>query len=377
MKTKKVLLIVVLVILVIPLAGYLGWLLKKGEPIEIFVVNKSMTGYNGSENKSFNYVLNREKIYTAANRAYDLRVDHYGLLWDDGSYRVKFPHLKDIQRTVERSDLVYYADVSGIRKSDLAKLKKGEPDKLEYGGLNNTDYTLIRELIKTDKPLIIESSFFGPADPLVRYNLEQMMDVYYVGWVGKYMKDLADEADLYAGLHWKQLYKEYTGNDWDASGPGFVMINPEARRVLVLSEGDHIQSDHGLIVSTDQAMETYDLPPITNFDGWFTILHPGRNPVLSEFRLDPTEEGMQLLNDFGIPETFPALIHADENVWMMAGDFGKCRSNVFFPKVAGIGTLYERIMGKGKGAQSFFYSYYQPFMTHMIDEARQVRENNN
>ena len=285
--------------------------------------------------------------------------------------------MKDIQRTVERSDLVYYADVSGIRKSDLSDLKAGEIDKLEYGGLNNTDYTFIREFIKTKKPMIIESSFFGPADPLVRYNLEQMMDVYYVGWVGKYMKDLADDADLFAGLHWKELYKEYTGNVWDASGPGFVMINPEARRVLVLSEGVHVQTGQGLIVTTDQAMETYGLPSLTNFEGWFTVLHPGRNAVLSEFRLDPTDAGMQLLNDFGIPETFPALIHVDENVWMMAGDFGKCKTNVLFPKVIGVGTLYERIMGSGKGASSFFYSYYQPFMTHMIDEAREVREQNN
>jgi len=377
MKTKKALIIIVLVILVIPAIGFAVWQLKKGEPVDVFVVNKSMTSYNGSENKTFNYVLNRNKIFTTANRPYDLKVDHYGLQWNNGDYRVNFPRLKDLERTAERADLVYYADVSGITTSDIGTLEDGEENKLEYGGLNNADYTLVREVIRTGKPLIIETGFFGPADPLVRYNIEQLTDVYYVGWSGKYVRDLSDDADLFAGLHWKKLYSEYTGVEWSATGPGIVLINPEARRVLVLKEGEHIQTENGLIVSTDIAMDEYGLPPFVNFEGWFSLLHPGRNEVLSEFRLEPTEEGKQLLNEFGIPETFPALIHAGENVWFLAGDFGKCRSNILLPRVAVVGPVFETLKGKSAKASNFFYSYYEPFMTTMVDKAIEIRKADN
>jgi len=144
MKALKTLVIVFLIIIAIPLLGFAVWLLQRGENLEVFVVNKSMTSFNGSENESMNYILNKEKYFTSGNRKYDLKMDHYGLMWNKGDYHVKYPRLKDIERTVEKSDLMYYADVSGIRLSDIRSLKEDEEDAVEYGGLNNTDYNLLR-----------------------------------------------------------------------------------------------------------------------------------------------------------------------------------------------------------------------------------------
>jgi hypothetical protein len=377
MKTTRVLIIVVLVIVIIPLIGYAGWMLKKGESLEVFVVNKSMTEYRGSENRAMNSVLDRQKILTSGNRLYNLKVDHYGLLWEKGDYRIKFPRLDELDRAAEISDVVYYADASGIMTSDTRSLKKGEKDMVEYGGLNNTDYTFIRDLISTGKPLLIESSFFGPpTEPLIRYNMEQMTDVYYVGWTGKYVKDLGGEPDQSAGVNWKELYKNYTGNNWTFRGPGIILINTDAGRILVLKEGQGIQTNDGLIVSTEQAVETYGVPQSVNYSGWFTLLHPGRNEVLSEFQLNPTEEGKLLLNEFGIPGSFPALIHAEDNLYFMAGDFGKCKSSRVLPRLWAVGPVIEWVKGKSKNASNFFYSFYQPFMRTIIEDARENKSEN-
>lgn len=378
MKTIRVLIIVVLVIVVVPLIGYAGWLLKKGESLEVFVVNKSMTQYRGSENASLNSVLDGQKVLTAGNRLYNLKVDHYGLMWDGGDYSVKFPRLNELDRAAEISDVVYYADASGITTSDIRSLENDETDKVEYGGLNNTDYTFIKTLISEGKPLVIECSFFGPpTDPLIRYNMEQMTDVYYVGWSGKYVKDLGTAPVQPGVIDWQKLYVEYTGNNWDFRGPGIILINKDAARILVLEEGKGIQTADGLVVSTEQGAENYGLPKGVNYTGWFTLLHPGRNEVVSQFQLNPTEEGKLLLNEFGIPEAFPALIHADENLYFLAGDFGKCKSSRILPRLWVLGPALERIRGNSKNASNFFYSYYQPFMNAIIDDARNAKTVNN
>ncbi|MEX0987557.1 MAG: hypothetical protein WD052_08780 [Bacteroidales bacterium] len=375
MKKTKVLVIIVLVILLIPLTGYAAWMIKKGKSLEIFVVNKSMTDFRGSENKAMNYILHSEKVFTAGNRLYDLTIDHYGLLWNNGDYSVKFPRLKELERTVEKSDLVYYADVSGIRSADIKQGTLAGSSKVEYGGLNNSDYTFIREYMRENKPLILEFSFLEPpTDPLIRYNLEKITDIYFLGWVGKYVSDLAGELGNYQDIDCKELFREYTGSEWSASGPGIFMVHQELGRIFVLEEGKHIQTTDGLVVSTAEAAERFNVSRAVNFNGWFTLLHAGENEVLSQFDLNATAQGTQLLNEFGIPERFPALIMVDKNVHVMTGDFGKCKPNMLLPKMMGLGSVVEGMKRKSKRSSNFFYAYFQPFMTAVLEDASRIRE---
>jgi hypothetical protein len=369
MKTLKVLSIIVLVIIVLPLLGYFAWLLKKGQALDVVVVNKTMTHFYNSENKAFNYILTSEKILTAGNRIYDLTKDHIGLFWNRGDYEIKYPRLKDVNRTAEKADLVYYADVTGIMTSQVKKLKPGSLDHLEYGGLNNTDYTLLRELISQEKMIVVECNFFGPpTESLVRYNLEKLTDVYYLGWIGRYVDDLASKVDQDELVNWKSVYEEYIGEAPMYSGPGAIFINMETRRIIVLEEGEHINTSMGFIVTKPEAMESFGLPEKTNYSGWFTMLHPGNNEVLSNFEMNATEKGRMLMNEAGISDSFPALIKVDEKFYFMAGDFGKSKSNIFFPKVLFIRLLHDGLKSKSMDSSNFFYSYYQPFMRTILDE---------
>ena len=86
--------------------------------------------------------------------------------------------------------------------------------------------------------------------------------------------------------------------------------------------------------------------------------------------MNPSEEGKLLLNEFGIPENFPAMIHAEDHLYFLAGDFGKCKSNMVTPKLLVLGPVIDKFKRNSKKSSNFFYSYYQPFMTSLLDEVR-------
>lgn len=370
MKTLKITTIVILVLLIIPLACYGLWLLKKGKPLEVVVVNKSMTNFRKSENKAFNYLLNREKVYTSGNRIYDLKVDHLGLHWDRGEYRINYPRLKEVERTAEKADIVYYANVSGIMTSQLKSYIAGDENQLEYGGMNNTDYTLIRELIRRETPLILEYSYFGPStEPLIRYNLEKLTDVYYIGWMGKHVPDLSAEIEPGDVTDFRKLYEQYTGNTYSFTGSGILLVNLESNRIVVLQEGIDVETSVGFIKSGADGVSKYKLPEVSNFYGWFTLLHPGRNNVIAEFHFNATEKGKTKLNEAGIPETFPAIIDIDRNCYFLAGNFGKCNTNLALSKIAIIAPLVCSVKSGSARPENFFYSFYEPFFTSILDNA--------
>ncbi len=377
MKAFKTLLVIVIILVVIPLLGLAAWYVKKGFKMEVMVVNKSMIDYKGSENKAINYVLNSEKIFTSGNKKYHMNFNHSGLHWNEGDYEIRYPRLKDLSKTVDRVDLVYYADTKGILKSQVMELKEGEKDGVEYGGVNNTDYTLCRELIKTSKPVVLESWFLGPpTQPLVRYNMEKLTDVYYTGWKGKYVNDLSKDKDMgfEQGVDIVALYEKISGEDWAFTGSGAVILSDDLGSIVVLVEGTDIETTEGLITSNENGIEKFNLPEAVNYTGCFTILHPGNNPVYSMFDLNPTTTGLEKLTANGLPENFPALIHVDDNFYYLAGDFGKCKVNLFFSRFLGLNKILSGIKSNGvENPNKFFNTYYQPLMTSIVKEAREVK----
>lgn len=379
MKVFKTLVIIVILVVGIPMLGFLGWfIVKKGFKLEVMVVNKSMIDYKGSENKAINYVLNSEKIFTAGNKKYHLDFHHVGLFWNEGEYEIRYPRLKDLNKTIDKVDMVYYADAKGIMKSQVKTLKEGEADGLEYGGVNNTDYTLCRELIKTSKPVVMECRFLGPpTESLVRYNLEKLTDIYYTGWRGRYISNLSKDKELNfeKGLDIVATYEKLSGENWEFTGPGIVILNDDLSSMVVLQEGVDIETTGGLITSNATGMEKFNVPEAVNYTGCFAILKPGNNTVHSMFNLHPTTSGMEKLAANGLPENFPALIQSDDNFYFLAGDFGKCKVNLFFSRFLGLNRLLSGIKSKGvENPKRFFNTYYQPMMTSIVEEARALKE---
>lgn len=370
MKTLRISFLVIGIVLLIPLLGYSIWLLRKGTSLDVMVVNKSLTKYRSSENEAMNYVLSQNKILTNGNRPYNLRIDHFGLMNSDGDIQVKFPRLKDIDRTVEKADLVYYADAGGVMVSDIRELPENEPDKLEYGGLNNTDYVFLRGLIASKKPVMLEFAFLSSStDPLVKYNIEQLLDIYYTGWIGKSVSNLGEE-DNTGHLDWKDYYRKVNGEAYSGNGAGIVFLNPVLEHIIVLEEGRDYNASDGLIHSTEQGIKQFGIPESVNFSGWFSVLHPGNNAELSSFVIDASEGGKKMLNEEGLPSSFPAVIEFSENSYVFAGDFGRSKADDLFPRVEGLRQLFSATKRNSRKPSNFFYSYYKPYMNTIVKQIK-------
>lgn len=364
MKGTRILIVALIVLIVLPAAGYVGWLLKKSETLEVVVINKSYTTFKNSENRSLQHVLAHNKIQSIGKFMYDLSEQYYGLHWKDGEMVIKNPRLKDINRMVERTDLVYFADAFGVVEADNV----GDATPVAYGGLNNTDYTLLRELITRDRTVVAECSFFGaPTDPLVRYNIETLLDIFYSGWHGIYVQELSRKLSDRIGNDIHAMYAEYRGTPWEYEGAGLVLVNHEAKRVVVLKEGVDIDTQGGIIHTAQEVADMLNVAEYTSYEGWFSLLFARSNTVLSSFNLQPTEAGRQILLESGLSESFPALIKTG-NGYFMAGDFGKAKSSALLPRTSFIGGIFAKAKHKSNSAGNFFYTYYQPVMDHVLAE---------
>jgi len=370
MKGLKILAVIAALIILIPAMGYMYWLVRKGEEKEIVVINKTMMKYRGSENKVFNWILNNLKIMHLGHRPYDLRYDYYGSHFDKNSFRIEYPKLKEISKLVEKASIFYYADNQGYTPELLRSEGYENIGEFGYGGLNNTDYLLCREILEQHKPLVVEYNFFAPpTEALVRYNMEQLMDVYWLGWRGIYLKDAGtayvqrNHPDLLA------FYESNSAGKWSFSGSGIVLINDQNGRFLFLREGDDIHVADGFVYSSDEARKRFRVSSEASFDGWFTLVYPGKNKVLCTFNLNATERGKELLLANGLPDTFPAVIEGNDDFYFLTGDFGKNTINLHFSKVFIVNnliSLYKR-SGTGKPA-NFFYTFYKPLMTGIVRE---------
>jgi len=370
MKASRILIIIVAVIIIIPVLGFVTWYIKRGNELEIFFVNKSMTHYKGTENKSFNWILNNRKILRPGKAMYKMEVNYYGLHFDGKDSRVVYPRLKDIDRLIEKTNLIYYADVSGIPSGRLGTLEDIDEERPIYGGFNNTDYILSKKAISAGKKYIAECNYFGyPTEPLMRYNIEQFTDVYWLGWIGKYVPDLSVKSDNDLCYDYVDSYVNTTGQSWDFTGPGLILIDRTRDRVVVLREGNEVNISGGFIHASEEAVDRFNLPLETCYNGWFSMLHPGKNKVLCTFDLKPSEEGMVILKSNGLPESFPALIQRNSNFYFLAGDFGKSNVNICFSRIFGINNIIDAVKRRSPDNPSnFFYTFYKPLIAGILDE---------
>lgn len=370
MKAYKTLIIVISVIVLIPILGFFSWYLKKGQELEILFVNKSMTRYNGTENKSFNWILNNQKILRPGKALYNMNLNYFGLHTDGQETRIVYPALKDIDRLIEKTDLIYYADVTGIPASDLGVITGGNLDKPMYGGFNNTDYILSKKAIADGKKYIAECNYFGyPTEPLMRYNIEQNIDMYWIGWIGKHVPDLSISSEHEICYDYINAYVNQTGRIWDFTGPGLILIDQTKDRVVVLQEGKEVNLSGGFIYATYEARERFNIPEKTSYQGWFSLIHPGKNNVLCSFNINPSDAGTSILNANGLPDKFPAVVERNTSFYFLAGDFGKSNVNICFSRVYGINNLIDAMKRRDfENPSNFFYTFYKPLMKGLIEE---------
>lgn len=367
MKTAKAILIILIIFVIIPGFGYFLWIVQKDTKIDLMIVNKTVERVTQNEFKSLNWALNYSKIVKSSSNTYDYQRDYFGYFPEPiykNAYIQSFK-LNDLFTLKEKYDGLIFLDSKGVENNI-----NDSGMKSFYGGFNQSDFLLFREMMAANKLVIAEYNFFSePTEDLVRFNTEQLIDVYSVLWEGKYVAQL-DKAKVTGDIDekWLEVYRENTGNDWEFSGPGLVLINEKKSRILVLPSELYMTETYPSILTNAELAAFYGVRESIPYCGWFQIVYEGKNEVISNFDLNLNEEGKKILMNNGLECNFPATISlAKPHQYFFAGDYSKQKVYLGFSKNRVVSLLTKTICKmRGDKPSEFFHNYYLPMYTIIL-----------
>jgi len=376
MKTLKIIAVVVIVILLIPFLSWLFWVFKSSHPLNILIINKTVLSQDRKEQKALFWLLNNEKYVNAEGKNYNIRNDYLGFHplkpAKTKKYEVKRIKLTEIEDLTNNYDMAYFVDTYGVFFNEWYSNQQGKgKGSLIEGGLNNSDYLLIKNMIERGKLLFAEYNFFAnPTDGLVRKKTEELIGIEWSGWIGSYIVNLnSKRSDDLPG--WViELYNMNHKDKWSFNGPGIVLVNEGKKTVIVLLEKEHLT---GIAMpelrTTDYGRETYSLPSSIAFPHWFDIDYNTGNKVIAEYTIPVNASGQSILDQNGLPSIFPAIMTSAGNAhyYYFAGDFVNYPVRSCTAHMKGIRTVEGLLnSSSGKSQSGYYWFYYIPLVSDIL-----------
>ena len=375
---KKPLLIVVIIlalILALPVINLLRWTFQTKKPLGILIVDKTVPTPARVKHKSFNWIITNDRFVKKEKKtSYSYRKDYYGFvptrplkekLWDKNEYR-----LADLKDLPEKADAIYFTDTYGVFFNDWYQgINKSRKSRKLYGGLNNNDNLLIKEMKDRNKLVILEyNSFDYPTAEYEAYRIQERLGIKFGGWTGKYFNSL-DSTESDFPIWMTGMYRKQYKKPWTFVKKGIVLLKDKA--IIVLEDGTHLKNPIPVIVSDSAYCTKWNLPSSVTFDRWFDIIDPFDNNVISKFEIETTDLGDTLLAEFGLVNQFPAVIQdpVARRTYYFSGDFASTDIPVWTSKFIGVeklkGILYSK---KPDDTRKFFWLYYRPLIKGIFDD---------
>lgn len=367
---------VLFAILLLPLWSYLYWLASPNTTLKVVMLDKTAQDFSNIEHRAFTWVLNHERYTKPDGSQYSKRLDYLG-------YFPKPTNLLDskdlhgfsqaqIDSISDYVDVGYFIDTYGSYYQDWRDRMRDIPRTgLIYGGFEGEDASLMESLMDKKKLVLAEFSIFGSPTPKpVRERTENLLGVYFSGWVGRYWQQLdtivSDEVPRWI----PRLYQEQYGVEYDFSGPGIGFFH-ESGRLLLLSE-DELNHIVPIMETNPDVAEKYGLDEYLRYPFWFEICTMNSTvESIAHFRIHPNERGKELMDSLDLPVTFPAvLVHPDWKTIYMAGDFTDNPVGITSSVFAGVQHvkpfMYDNQNPEDR--KKFFWEWYRPFITGILAE---------
>jgi len=375
---KKTLLIVVIIlalIVALPVINLIQWTFKAKKPIDIILVDKTVPTIERENHKSFNWILTNERFVKKGKKSnYSFRKDYYGFiptrplrekLWTRNDLR-----LADLINLADENDAIYFADTYGVFFNDWYQgISKVRKTRKLYGGLNNNDYLLIREMNIRNKLIILEyNSFDYPTAEYDSYRTQERLGIEFTGWTGKYFSSLDSTSEEFP-IWMTKMYRKQYREPWHFTKPGIVFLTE--KDIIVFEEGTHLKNAMPHIITDSVYCEKYGVDGSVAFDKWFDIVDPLQNNVISKFKIETTTTGDTMLFENYLINEFPAVVQEPvaERVYYFSGDFANGKVNSVASKFKGInklkGILYS---DKPDDTRRFFWLYYRPLITSIFTD---------
>jgi len=327
------------------------------------------------KHKSFNWILTNERFVKKENKSsYSYKKDYYGFYpqrplrekkWDRNDYR-----LTDLINLADKSDAIYFADTYGVFFNDWYKgINRSRKSRKMYGGLNNNDYLLIKEMKDRNKLIIMEyNSFDYPTAQFESVRTQEKLGIKFSGWTGKYFNSL-DTTGADFPIWMTAMYRKQYKMPWTFKKAGIVILKEKV--IIVLEEGVHLTNAMPHIITDSLYCEKYNIPNSVAFDQWFDLIDPLENNVLSDFKIETTAIGDTLLFNNDLLNKFPAVVQdpVSHRIYYFSGDFAHTKVPSWTSRFMGVdklkGILYS---DKPDDSRRFFWLYYKPLIDGIFTE---------
>jgi hypothetical protein len=375
---KKTLLIVVVILVIIialPVVNIIRWSFQTKKPLNIILVDKTVPTIEREKHRSFSWILTNERfVKKESKKSYSYEDDYYGFVpmrplrekqWDRKDY-----HLNDLIKLAEQNDAIYVADTYGVFFNDWwTGINKSRKSRKLYGGLNNNDFLLLKEMKDRNKLIIMEYNTFDfPTAQFESVRTQEKLGIVFSGWSGKYFSSL-DTTTKDFPVWMTSMYRKQYQNPWKFKKSGIVILNE--KEIIVLEEGAQLKNPILNITTDTEWCKKFGVIDKVAFDKWFDIIDPLENNVVSKFVIETNAAGDSLLADNNISATFPAVIQdpASQKMYYFSGDFATGDVPYWTSMLKGVeklkGILYS---DKPDDARRFFWLYYKPLINGIFTD---------
>ncbi len=377
MKKPLIVTIVILIILlIVPAISFFKWSFQPKRPLEVMILNKTVPTLERDKHRSLSWILTHDKYVKLNKRKYSFTKDYFGFFplkplrnkeWDTDPIR-----LGEILNMADSFDVAYFADTYGVYFNDwYVGLNTSNRSRLIYGGLSNSDYLFMKEMYDRNKLVIAEYNILAyPTDPLYRLRTEELLDIHWTEWTGRYFETLDTIADPSFPKWILKQYRTQYRKDWDFTKPGIILFKSN-NQIVVLENETHLEFETPFIYTTSHGEENFDLPYKVPYPYWFEIVETKNNDVVANFKIHTNEVGDSILQNYFLPETFPAVFQGSGSspYFYFAGDFADNPVPIKTAYFKGVEKLKWLFIREKPGSRTrFYWDYYRPLMGQILDQ---------
>lgn len=375
-KTLIILAIILAVIIALPVVNLLRWTFQTKKPMDVILVDKTVSTLERENHRSFSWVLSHSRFVDKEKRSnYSYKKDYYG--WfplrprRNHEYEIHDYRLAEVIELADNNEALYIADTYGIFFNDWYRgISRSRRSRKLFGGLNNTDFLLFKEMKDRNRLIILEyNSFDFPTDAYNAFRVQERLGVSFSGWSGKYFNSLDTTSHDFPIWMTGQYRKEYK-QPWRFSKSGIVLVN-QKNNIIVLEAGEHVTDPMPYISTNAEIAGKYGVTETVAFDNWFDIIDPVACNVLSSYQLKTTPAGDSLLLRHNLRNQFPAVIQevSTPSVYYFAGNFAYTTKPMWTSMFLGIEKFNKFLYSdKANDPDRFFWLYYKPLVSTLFND---------
>lgn len=376
-KPKKniLLTIIILIPFITILISWLLWHFEKGKELNVLILDKTVPLEKRNEHLSFNWILDYNK-FVKNGKLYDSNTDYFGFFpLENKKYRINdLDSLSEKEITIisDTIEMAYYTDTYGIYYNEWYNdTLETEHSKKIYGGLSENDVFLLSKLKENNKLIISEFNLLAsPTSAITRKKAEELLDIRWTGWTGRYFDNLDTVVNPEIPQWARRLYRNQYKKDWAFNKAGIILVH-ESSLIVVLEKNTHLIDEVQYIQTTDYGIKKFDLPEKMYYPYWFDITMCGTtNKLVSKYKIEVNNEGEKLLQQYGIPSTFPCVIESqNERFYYFAGDFADNPIPTYLSHFKGstCASWFLYTSTKTSDRTKFFWKYYIPLVSNILD----------